>query len=114
MSDNKGSTIGYLVEEIGLKNTIELIELALPSISTLEANFSKSLLSNDIDMAAKYAHKALGSVRLYGTTNLENLLMKIKDKKLAGDKFSQIINEVCVELKLTHITLNNWLKTQSV
>jgi len=51
MSENKGSAIGYLVEEIGLKNTIELIDL-------------------------------------------------------------HIINEVCVELKLTHITLNNWLKTQ--
>lgn len=114
MIENKGSAISYLVEEIGLKNTIELIELALPSISTLEANFAKSLLAGDADMAATYAHKALGSVRLYGTKNLENLLMKIKDKKLTGNKFSRIINEVCVELKLIHITLNNWLKTHTV
>ena len=114
MIEHKGSAISYLVEEIGLKNTIELIELALPSISNLEANFAKSLSAGDIDMAATYAHKALGSVRLYGTKNLEDLLMKIKDKKFTGNKFSRIINEVCVELKLIHITLSNWLKTHTV
>jgi hypothetical protein len=75
------AAIEQLVDKLGETEAIEMLEFALPLIVERESNLTDQLLSGNLAEAAKYAHKTISSIRLYGSSELENLLQAVKDVK---------------------------------
>lgn len=68
-----------LLLRFGVTETIEMLEYARPFVAQWEQQLREAMLSDDRETAANYAHKAISSVRLYGSPALERLLRRVKD-----------------------------------
>lgn len=73
------TSLDDIASRLGNDKTIEIVEFSLPYISEKEQQLRESLLAADWEAAARHAHKALSSVRLFGSGKLETLLIQIRD-----------------------------------
>ena len=102
------SSIDKLCAEIGTTRAIRVLEFALPRIQDFDRDLQAFLLAGNHAAAAEYAHRAISSVRAYGTPRLEDLLRKVgeehaslKPLQLAlADEFREVITQV-----------EDWLRT---
>lgn len=101
---NVNPRLTKLVNTLGVTDTAELIQTAVPIITERRETLSRLLLAQDLEGAADCAHKTLGSIRLYGTPNLEGLLKQVKTldasqhdlvkfQQRLFEEFSQVIKD---------------------
>lgn len=71
------TSIDRLIENIGSEESRELLVGALPVIIARKNAILNALEQNDNSAACVGAHKAAGSIRLYGSSRLEELLGEV-------------------------------------
>ena len=77
MEYDNSFSIDKLIENIGPKDSKELLSEALRMIIVRKLSILKALEQNDTSTASKDAHRARGSIRLYGSSSLEALLLEV-------------------------------------
>lgn len=99
--DNLGYQSNYsidrLLENIGHEEGKELLAESLPIIMTRRNAILRALKRGDINVACEYAHKTAGSIRLYGSSRLEALLLEVTLLSVDQTPRSNLYNELQVE-----------------
>ncbi|MGB0361024.1 MAG: hypothetical protein ACPGVP_08690 [Thiolinea sp.] len=97
--------------DLGIADTVDLLSNSLPLIIERKNMINLALQESDLDRASLYAHKTLGSIRIYGTEKLESLLNRLKDKQLdeRGSNDFHLKDELSVEFDSVTFTINEWL-----
>lgn len=103
------NTLNALAGRLGLGDTIELLELALPLIAEREQEIRQSLLAGDWSEAARCAHKTMSSVRLYGTHKLELLLRQVQSAGQGQMDVPAFQQELSAEFVAVMQTISEWL-----
>lgn len=107
------SHIAGVMEEhaarFGLEDSQELANFALDYVQHTGQQLKTLLVNEDSEAAAKYAHKAIGSVRLYGTPQLEVLLGCVRDNDYKPEMAHDLQHELCAEFTLIEQALRKWL-----
>jgi hypothetical protein len=105
----KDNSLSSIVSSLGVKDSIELLEYALPFIAHRDKKIQQCLTEKNWECATKYAHRTLSSVRLYGSKRLEMLLQQVK---LAGDSTINtdiLQKELSLEFKEVSQSIKQWL-----
>lgn len=89
-------SIDRMIENIGLEEGKKLLKEALPIIMDRSNLIITALEENNTSAAFDCAHRTAGSIRLYGSTRLEELLMEVMS--LLADQSPR--SELCSELKV--------------
>ena len=103
--NQSSSSIDQLIENIGLEDSRDLLAKALPIIISRKHTLLKALEDNEITLASECAHQTSASIRLYGSSHLEELLQEVISLKLVqpvrhglrGEletEFNDAINEI--------------------
>jgi len=98
---------------IGVEKTLKMVEFAVTYIAQREQQLKEALLNAELQQAADYAHKAVGSVRLYGSPQLEQLLCQVRDQDYAQENSAALQRELSAEFALADQALKSWIKQQS-
>lgn len=72
--------IQALVASFGVEDTVSMLEHTQPFVANWEQQLAEAFSQEDWEAAAQCAHKAISSVRLYGSPELEALLSQIVDR----------------------------------
>jgi hypothetical protein len=107
------ATLVELHQNIGHKDTIELLEFALPRISQRGNDLQKCLLAKDWDSAAKIAHQTLSSARLYSSSQFELQLQHIHNKEIELIDTALFQQEFHDEVEKVKQAIRSWLDKQS-
>ncbi|MGV6810463.1 MAG: hypothetical protein ACWA5U_11385 [bacterium] len=115
------ASIQYLVKQFGVNKTVRMLTFALPYVREHKKNIYDALNQHDFKLASACAHKALSSVRLYGTPTLEQLLLHIKDYEQHAQLLTKV-SEVAEQLQYRVIKafdevieqIENWLDQTQV
>lgn len=105
MTDVGSEAVDGLLENLGMKATVELVAFALPHIVLRRDSLKQLLHASDWEGAGRVAHKTLSSVRLYSSGQLEALLRQVCQQDIGvisrpafqamlDDEFSSIINRL--------------------
>lgn len=107
-----GDSLQFLQRELGCKNTYELLAFSLPILQERKNALFESLQKQDWSRAANIAHQTCGSVRMYGSTQLETLLRVVSQRNvsMASDYSFQRNLENEMNAMLAHI--QRWLEEQ--
>lgn len=111
LNHKSSSSIDRLIENIGADESNELLVEALPIIVARKSAILKALEQNDVKVACEYAHRTTGSIRLYGSSRLEDLLLEVaslsaNQSQRSGlqteleSEFNSVIHEVQERLKV--------------
>jgi HPt (histidine-containing phosphotransfer) domain-containing protein len=102
---NKSESLEQLSQQLGVKDTIEVLEYALPRIIERQEKIHQHLQMKNWQAASKDAHQIISSVRLYGSDELEKLLKKVKDcQQIEANQLSTAFNEVIQAIQQWLIT----------
>lgn len=104
-------SIDRMIENIGPEEGRKLLIAALPIIIERSRLILEALENNDINAAFDCAHRTAGSIRLYGSSRLEELLMEVMSfsvdqsppENLCSElkvEFDDAINEIQTRLKV--------------
>lgn len=99
-----------LQENLGTADTVALIQTALPIIIGRRDRLNRFLLTRDFAGACDCAHKSLGSVRLYGTSELESLLAQVKTLNGTQDNLPEFQCQIFDEFSRVIEDCNDWLE----
>ncbi|QLQ31443.1 MAG: Hpt domain-containing protein [Candidatus Thiothrix singaporensis] len=80
----------------------------MPYIAGKERQLRDALQAGDWETAARHAHKAISSVRLFGSAKLEALLRQIKDgdSVLSAEEAQQALS---AEFAQVEASVHSWL-----
>jgi hypothetical protein len=78
MPDKKDLSLETVVRRLGVEDSIEFLEYALPRIIQRKKWLQEYLSTGDWEAASQCAYRMIGSVRLYGSAKLELLLEQVK------------------------------------
>lgn len=95
------AALDELQQSIGLKDTIELLEFALPRIEKRCDELKRHLLAEDWDSAARVSHQTITSAHVYGSSRFEEKLQQIHQKNtttIGTVSFQQHLTEECQEI----------------
>lgn len=98
MTDSTNSALEELQQSMGLKDTIELLEFALPRIEKRCDELKRHLLAEDWDSAARVAHQTISSAHVYSSSRFEQKLQQINQKNIeiiGTVSFQQDLTEEC-------------------
>lgn len=105
---------GVLLNNLGEQDTLELLTVVLPLIKERKVLLQQHLQAGDWEVAAHLAHKTIGSVRLYGTADLESLLQQIRQQELSTIATSAFQARLDAVFSGIIQTLTGWLAVHSV
>ena len=105
---------GLLLENLGEQGVIELLTFTLPLIKERKRLLLQHLQAGDWEVAARLAHKTLGSIRLYGSAELESLLQQIRQQELPTIATSAFQTTFDAVFSGIIQTLTDWLAAHSV
>ncbi len=109
MRDSTSVALTELHKNIGLKDTIELLEFALPRIARRGDELQRHLLTADWDAASRIAHQTLSSVHLYSSSQFEQQLQQIHQQNIVVIDTPSFQQELREELdSITH-AIRVWL-----
>lgn len=77
VSEQSVTSIDRLCQQIGMERTVKVLQFSLPRIIEFENELRLALQHRDFTTAARCAHKAISSVRAYGTPQLEIQLRQV-------------------------------------
>lgn len=96
------NSVDRLIRSIGLRESKKLLTKALPIIIARKNALIEAFEQNDRGTARTQAHKAAGSIRLYGSTRLEELLSEVStlsSKQLISQKLhDELVHEFDVAI----------------
>lgn len=98
---------------IGVKDAIELFEFALPIVMERRQTLQNYLQTGDWVAAARYAHKTISSVRLYGSETLEVLLRQAMQVDNGEIDVATLQQALLAEFDSVISTVREWLNTHS-
>ncbi|MEB4592710.1 Hpt domain-containing protein [Candidatus Thiothrix sp. Deng01] len=93
---------------LGREKAIEIVEFSLPYIAGKEQQLRDALQAGDWETAARHAHKAISSVRLFGSVKLEALLRQIKDGD-SGLDAGEVQQALSAEFAQVEASVHSWL-----
>lgn len=93
-------------EMIGEKAAIDLFRNALPQ---LETQLTVMQSATGIESAAVAAEQIVSYIRIYGSGDLEQLLVKLLNKRYSSEQLPAVIRTVSTELKTSVKEIENWL-----
>ncbi|MEZ5453133.1 MAG: hypothetical protein R3E93_10035 [Thiothrix sp.] len=99
------ASLDTLVARFGVEETLQLLEYSQPFVRQWEQQLRDALLSGDWESAAHCAHKAISSVRLYGSPRLEALLYQVRD----GDNATVIQHDLFEEFTAVNNMIAAWV-----
>lgn len=99
---------GYATK-MGSETTIQMVKLAIPYIKQREQQLREALLEGDMKAAAGHAHKAIGSVRIYGTLELEALLCQVRDQDFGQSNSTATQQLLSAEFDRASQALQVWI-----
>lgn len=102
------TSLDALVARFGVEETIQMLEYSQPFVRQWEQQLCDALLSGDRESAAHCAHKAISSVRLYGSPRLEALLFQVRDSDSNMDT-TEIRTALSVEFAAVTDAMNAWM-----
>lgn len=98
------TSIDKLSDDIGIEGAVRVLEFALPRVISFEEELRELLSAPaDVETAASCAHRAISSVKAYGTERLESLLRQVSDQKdydtdvmqqNLSDEFTVVIGQI--------------------
>ncbi len=95
------------VEKVGEESAIDLFKSALPQ---LEARLTVMQSVASVEDAVLAARQLISSVRVYGSGDLEELLVKLLNKHYSSEQLPNVINTVSVELEASIQEIRSWLQ----
>lgn len=113
MTDVSSEALDSLLENLGMKHTVDLVVFALPHISQRRDSLKQLLLTGSWEEAARVAHKTLSSVRLYGSNRLESLLRQVCQRDIAVISTAAFQTTLDAEFSLTISMLEQWLGSEA-
>lgn len=93
-------SIRRLINSLGLDESKKLLTDALPIITNRKNDLLTALQQKDFETANQLAHKTMGSIRLYGSSELEMLLQEVISLKSIKACRPNLFNEL--ELEFDH------------
>ena len=106
-SEQEMTTINKLCDEIGPERAFRVLEFALPRIIEFDNDLKGFMLAGEQKAAAECAHRAVSSVRAYGTGQLETLLREISD---GGNDFDRLQPALSGEFAVVIDRVETWLQ----
>ena len=107
MNKNQNNSLEQLAQDLGIEDTIEVLEYALPRIFERQKKIQEHLQAKHWEKASSYAHQTISSVSLYGSNELERLLNKIKDHN--ENKRPELQEQLSREFNHITQTIQQWL-----
>ena len=107
VSEQEVTAIDRLCQQIGMGRTVKVLQFSLPHIIAFESELCLSLQRQDIKTAARCAHKAISSVRAYGTPRLENQLRQVMEGRVHQPHFN---DDLSAEFALVIGSIEAWLQ----
>ncbi len=104
------TAIEHLVETIGLVDACELIRSTRHLMIERHSQLSTALQQNDVMTSKRCAHRTIGSIRLYGSQRLEELLFQVGNKPLKEINTVAFQQELSAEFASAISTVNAWLE----
>lgn len=104
-------SIDRLIENIGSEESKELLVEALPIIIARKNAILNALEQNDNSAASVGAHKAAGSIRLYGSSRLEALLGEVMSLSAGQPLRSNLKSELESEFNTAIHEIQNRLRS---
>lgn len=113
LDNNNNNNLSLVVENLGVEDAIELFEYALPRVLDRKSQIIKHMQSQNWDAARDDAHRAISSVRIYGTERLETLLRQVKMAS-TGEVDSQVLQQELSD-EFDHVVqaIAGWLQENS-
>lgn len=102
--------IDKLCGDIGQERAVRVLEFALPRIVGFERDIREFISAGNHAAAADCAHRAISSVRAYGTVRLETLL---REASAEDCDFKRLQPELSKEFALVIDFVDSWLRTNS-
>lgn len=96
------------VKTIGEENAIHLFRSALPELEARLTVMQSVTRIEDVMLAAR---QAFSSVKVYGSGNLEELLVNLLNKRYSSQQLPDVINTVCIELETSIKEIRSWLQS---
>lgn len=99
----KCPNLNHVIADLGLEQTKAYVTFALPRIRQLRDSLLDALRRHDWEQTRQLAHRALGSVHLYGTEALSVYLQQIHAQQLeptVSDTFCQQLQaafDACIQ-----------------
>ena len=94
---------------LGIADTLDLMSNAFPLIVERKNMINLALQEGNFERAAAYAHKTIGSIRLYGTDKLEGLLSQLKEQQVTAETLDGFQAELSEEFDSVSFTVGEWL-----
>lgn len=113
MSQTHFKVLDLVADELGVKDTAELFEFALPVIVERKHKLEQFLGAGEWDAAAQCANTTISSVRLYGSEKLEVLLRQIQDagsSESANTDWQTLRHDLSEEFQVAIDALQTWLE----
>jgi hypothetical protein len=114
MTELGSQSLNSLFDNLGIKDSIDLIIFALPHITERRNALKQFLVAGEWEAAARVAHKTLSSVRLYSSGELEKLLQYVCQqdiKVISTSDFQRMLDD---EFSSNISILNRWVSSMSV
>lgn len=101
------TAIDRLCQQIGMERTVKVLQFSLPRVISFENELRLALQQRDYVQARQYAHRALSSVRAYGTPRLELLLRQVMDGPV---EHVHLTSDLSAEFALVIGSIEAWLQ----
>lgn len=105
------ASLNTLLTRFGVEETLQMLEYSQPFIRQWEQQLREAMLANDWDRVTHCAHKAISSVRLYGSPRLEALLCQIKDSD-SSINTPETQNALFTEFANVQQAVSQWISEQ--
>ncbi len=103
------AAMGAVAMQIGEKETIELFQFALPIVIERQHALEQHLRAKEWAEFKQFAHKSIGSVRIYGSERLEVLLRQAHDIDNDGVDLLAYQQELSKEFEAVIDGIREWL-----
>lgn len=113
LNDSSMHAILEMEKSIGTSDVVELLDSFLPTIVDRKDKLNAALEAADFEEAAKHAHKVLGSIKLYGSEMLEDLLMQLKLRQVTDANVLNFRQQLSGEFDSVSVTIREWLSQTS-
>lgn len=114
MSGSTEASLQTLQENLGIKDTIDLLVFALPRIRERQQALHQCLQARDWEAASRVAHQTLSSVRLYGSSQIEQLLQAVRQQDIGVISSASFQQSLVQEFESVTHTVKTWLAKHAV
>jgi len=111
-SQQSENTLQHLVDLIGFSNACELLRSSLRLIAERQNELESALKHNQDLSARHHAHRIIGSVRLYGSPRLEEMLFMIGNQPFSEVNTVEFQQALSAEFESVISTVREWLELQ--